>query len=297
MTETSLGFDPGSLSSAMGDDGTTALFTEDQIKDLGKFKGDKGQITMARSYLDLQAKNSTSDEDVTKWKELRDNFKDNEARITDYESKLENSISTLKEDATDEDRTAHKLTMKKFLGTPEKIEGYDVLKNPENLTIDEESMKGFKEVAFENNWSVEAAQGVLDMHNALVIKAKEAFDDKQDEAKRISKKILTKEFGGNEAYIEKCEHVKRMLRERVNPDWRNTTEEMDEDWQEFQQEVYNAGIGNNHILMSALSEAVDKGVGRKEGQTHIEMHGSVPVEGQLTPKQEWEKENPGVAYP
>lgn len=297
MTESSsLGFDPGGLSDVMGDDGTTAAFTEDQIKHLEKFKGDKGQVTMARSYLDLQAKNSTSDDDLTKWKDLKDNFKTHEAKITDYEARLKDSISSLKDDATDEDRVAHKLSMKKFLGTPEKVEGYDVLKNPD-IPVDEESMTGLKALAFENNWSVEATQSVLDMHNALLAKGQEAFDDKQDETKRVSETILIKECGGKEAYVEKCEHVMRMLREKVNPEWRNTTEEMDETWQGFKENAYTSGIANDHVLMSILMEAVDKGVGRKEGQTHLEYKGSTPIDGQLTPEQEWEKHNPGVPMP
>ena len=293
MSEEGLDFDPGVFADLKNDD-DTPFFSEEQagkLDALDKFKGERGLARLAKSYMELESFKGT-----TANKSLADIKKEQEAFEKDIATKYEGHLAPLKEDATDEEKAAYHAKAKKFFGAPDKIEGYDAIEVPKDIPIDEDAMTAFKQWGFNNNKTIGEMQDILNIQLGMIQRQKEAFDASQDEAQRVTEKILTKEFGGKEAYVEKCENIKRLLRARVNPDWRKVDEEMDEPWQKFKQDVYVGGIANNDVLMSILGEALDKGVGKVEGKTHVEMHGSTPVEKKHLDKT-WEELNPGVPAP
>lgn len=290
--EVNLSFDPGTLTELKNED-QTPFFSEDQVgrlKGFDKFKGERGQAQLVKSHMELESMRGLADKTLSELKREKETFESETA------TKFEKHLAPLKENATDEEKTDHQLSLKKFFGAPEKVEDYNVIKMPEGVAIDEEAMTDLKEWAFKSHKSVADTEELLGIQLAMVKRQQEVFDDSQNEDARTTEKILTKLWKGKEAYVEKTEHILRTLRQFVNPDWRKTEEAMDEPWQKFKKDVYFSGIANNDSLMAMLGEAIDKGVGRAEGKTHIEMHGSVPVVTKSKDKT-WEDYNPGVPEP
>ena len=287
-----LSFDPSTLTDVQNEDGTP-FFSEDQIAklpNLDKFKGERGQALLTKSFMELETFKGANDKTMSEIKADQEKF---EAGVAE---KFQGHLAPLKKDATDEEKVVYQAKVKTFFQAPEKLEDYDALKVPEGVPMDEEGMKAFKKWGFANNKSVEACQQLLDIQTGMIQRQQEAHDDKQADAAKTTEKLLTKLFGGKEAYVEKCEHIMRMLRQYVNPDWRKFEESMDEPWQEFKTDVYTSGVANNPVIMEVLGAAIDKGVGRAEGKTHVEIVGSTPVEKKHLDKS-WEEQNPGVPKP
>jgi len=294
VAEANLSFDPGTLTDLKNDD-STPFFSEEQIGRLAgfdKFKGERGQAHIVKSLMELESLKGLSDKTLSQLKT------DKETYESEVGEKYKGHLSPPKEDATDEEKAEWSKSVKAFLKAPEDLDGYNKLKLPES--IDEESVAALKELAYANHWTEASTQKAIDIHQSLLEKSVESFHADQEEAQKTTDKILTKLWGGQKNKVEKVEQIRRMLREYVNPDWRSTDIEMDELWKDFDKKVYASGVGNNDVIMAILSEAVDKGVGRKEGNTVVEMHGSVPVvKGgrNETPQQEWDRLNPGVEMP
>ena len=286
IAEANLSFDPGVLAGVQNDDGTP-FFNEDQVAKLpglDKFKGDRGQAKLAKSLLELQGMKGRSDMTTAELKADKDKHE------KEVGEKYKGYLSPLKEGATEQEKAEWNKSLKAFLKAPETVDGYK-LKLPEDF--DEESVTALKELAVASHWTEAATQSAIDIHQALLAKSMEEFHAAQAETQKVTDKILTKLWGGQKNKVEKVEQIRRMLREYVNPDWRSTDIEMDQQWIDFDKKVYTSGVGNNDVIMAILGDAIDKGVGRKEGTTHVEMHGSVPV---VTGKT-WGELNPGVPEP
>lgn len=134
--EVALSFDPQTLSSMQNED-RSPMFSDEQITNLGKFSGEKGQAKLAKAFLDTES------------------FKGR-------------ALIPPKEGATPEEKANFETKLAKVRGVPDSPEGYVIerpAQMPEGMIYDVDMENWFRQMAHSNNWTQEAVKKAVADYN------------------------------------------------------------------------------------------------------------------------------------
>lgn len=145
-------FNPESLSEMQNED-RTPMFSDEQINNLGKFSGEKGQAKLAKAFIDTES------------------FKGR-------------ALIPPKDGSTDEEKAKFEQKLAKVRGVPDNPEGYQIerpAQMPEGMIYDEDMENWFKQQAHANNWTQESVSKVVAEYN------KRQFDNNSTYTETVKK--------------------------------------------------------------------------------------------------------------
>ena len=131
-----LSFDPQTLSSMQNED-RTPMFNDEQITNLRKFAGEKGQAKLAKAFLDTES------------------FKGR-------------ALIPPKEGATPDEIAKFETKLAKVRGVPDSPEGYVIerpAQMPEGMIYDEDMENWFRQMAHSNKWTQQAVSKAVAEYN------------------------------------------------------------------------------------------------------------------------------------
>jgi len=131
-----LSFDPQTLSTMQNDD-RTPMFSDEQIINLRKFSGEKGQAKLAKAFLDTES------------------FKGR-------------ALIPPKEGAPPDEIAKFETKLAKVRGVPDSPEGYQIerpAQMPEGMIYDEDMENWFRQMAHSNKWTQQAVSKAVADYN------------------------------------------------------------------------------------------------------------------------------------
>lgn len=143
-----LSFDPKILSTMQNED-RTPMFSDDQITNLGKFSGEKGQAKLAKAFLDTEK------------------FKGR-------------ALIPPKEGATEQEIAEFNTKLAKVQGVPDSPEGYEIKRPdqmPEGMIYDEEMENWFRKMAHSNKWTQASVNSIVQEYNKRQFERNSSYNE------------------------------------------------------------------------------------------------------------------------